>query len=136
MYGNASRPDPQLRLLVQLRCRLWGSSRSPTAPSRRAPPEPALSVFSLHATVTAMPPSKVLIAMTCVVAAACNYHKPRPSLAKPERGAQPTEGANPQPAAPAKVLRYAFVTMGRPAGGAELSIAADGTRTSYFAFND
>jgi imidazolonepropionase-like amidohydrolase len=113
----------------------------PVAISNRAvPPVPTarrgLSVFSLHATVPAMPPSKVLIALTCVVAAACNYQKPRPSLAKPERGAQATEPANPPPAAPAKTLRYAFVTMGRPAGGAELSIAADGTRTSHFAFND
>jgi imidazolonepropionase-like amidohydrolase len=94
-----------------------------------------LSVFALHATVPAMQSSKVLIALTCVVAGACGGATPTPTPMLPSGDRSSAEQPAP-PAAPAKNLRYAVLTMGRPAGGAELSIAADGTRTSHFAFND
>lgn len=84
-----------------------------------------------------MQPSKLLIALTCLVAGACGGSKPAPSTPPSDPGAGPggVGEAAPPPAA-AKTLRYSFITVGRPAGGAELSIAADGTRTSHFAFND
>jgi Amidohydrolase family len=44
-------------------------------------------------------------------------------------------GAAADPGAP-RVLTYAFVTAGRPAGSAELRIEADGRRVGHFTFND
>lgn len=84
-----------------------------------------------------MQPSKLLIALTCLVASACGGSKPAPSTPPPEPGAGPGgAGEAAAPPAATRTLRYSFITVGRPAGGAELSIAADGTRTSHFAFND
>lgn len=88
-----------------------------------------------------MQPSKLLIALTCVAAGACGGKAPAPSTQPSGPGAPGAEEpaaptASTAASAPAKAIRYSFVTVGRPAGGAELTIAADGTRTSHFAFND
>lgn len=39
-------------------------------------------------------------------------------------------------AASDRVLEYAYVTVDRPSGSAEIRIAADGTRTEHYTFND
>lgn len=64
---------------------------------------------------------------------ACGNIPPTPS-APPHPS--PPPAAAPDPPAAVQLLRYAFVTSGRPSGSAELNIAADGTRTSRFTFND
>ncbi len=85
-----------------------------------------------------MQPSKVLIALAWViVAAACGSSR---SAAPADPSTAPPPAADPRaptaPAAAARTLRYAIVTAGRPSGSAEVTIGADGTRSSHFTFND
>ena len=101
-------------------------------------------VLDLHATVAAMQLSKALIALGWVVAAAaCGGSRPASSTASAGStgtgtgtGTGAADPAAPAPAAVARTLTFSFITVGRPSGAAELTIAADGTRSSHFAFND
>lgn len=85
-----------------------------------------------------MQSSKALIALAwVVVAGACGSSQ---SAAPADPSTAPPPAADPgtpaPPAAEARTLRFAAITVGRPSGSAELTIAADGTRSSRFMFND
>jgi Amidohydrolase family len=95
-----------------------------------------LYVLDLHARLATMKLSKALIALAWVgVAGACGSSTPAATTPSPAGPADPATPPS-SPASPAaRTLRYSFITVGRPAGGAELVI--DGrTRRSTFAFND
>lgn len=83
-----------------------------------------------------MQPSKAWLPVLWIAASACGGS----SQPGPQPPAPPSQGsgAPAEPGAPTtpRQLRYSFITVGRPAGAAEVTIAADGTRTSHFAFND
>ena len=55
-----------------------------------------------------------------------------PATATPAAAPAPT----PAPATAAHVVRYSIVINGRAAGGAETTIAPDGTRTTHYEYND
>jgi Amidohydrolase family len=84
-----------------------------------------------------MQPSKALIALAWIVVGGACGSSQSAAPADPASTPPPvaSDPASPAPAT-ARTLRYAVVTVGRPSGSAELTIAADGTRTSNFKFND
>lgn len=85
-----------------------------------------------------MQPSKALIALAWVVVAGACGSSQSAAPADPSTATPPAAdpGAPAPPAAEARTLRFAAITVGRPSGSAELTIAADGTRSSRFMFND